>query len=508
MTASTRRSRSLTIGVILAAASLTLLASAPGAAHAEAATFASSEASVSSPTASTSQMFTESTTWTVPAGMTSFDIEVTGAAGGDAARVSGGRGAVVSGRVAVVAGQTLQIVIGEKGDIGGADAVVYGPDGVESSGVAAAGYGAGGVGGGAGDCREPGAGGGASSAVTIDGALLAVAAGGGGAGGNFSAVLGGAGGSADHDGAAAGHAVGPGADGSGGAADGGGAAGALGGSGTVIGADGMESEVCASSGGGGGGGGPQSSDSSLFGGGQGGEASLEHSGGGGGGGGVSFIGAELNSAMLDIASQSNKGAVVITSFLSVDVSPGVTVQTLVDSVTSSQDPGVVTVSGCWTNEPIYPVTITAEYPLAETFVQVPVALDYAEIDLNKSAIISLEQVAEWLAQYQPTEETQLIVTVECFPFYPMPQLVIPWGAAWGENAVDGAFEADPTPVVSMTSPAEGMASPQPSAGTQDGSLANSGGGDSGSLVAGAFLLLAGGIVLVLRVRVTLSRLSR
>ncbi|WP_340540920.1 glycine-rich protein [Nocardioides sp. GXZ039] len=137
--------------------------------------------------------------WTVPNGVKSVTVLVRGAAGGHSASASGGVGGESQAKLAVAPGQSLQIVVGGRGQ------------GVEPGGAAggAGGFNGGGDGTDAGLFRDPGAGGGGASDIRIDAlsgacaaaltcplsARIVVAGGGGGAGGDSGSPLdGGAGG--------------------------------------------------------------------------------------------------------------------------------------------------------------------------------------------------------------------------------------------------------------------------------------------------------------------------
>ncbi|MBA8817388.1 hypothetical protein FHX48_002487 [Microbacterium halimionae] len=200
--------------------------------------------------------FTESSSWTVPQGVSSVSVSVTGGGGGKEVdgHAVGGSGGIISGAFAVEPGNRLYFQIGGAGGSGRDEG---------------GGYSAGGHGGGSGFDGSNGAGGGGSTGVTvIDGEstqLMVLAAGGGGGGG-----YGGRGGDADVDNA------------EGGESD----AGRLGrGDHGSVGGKGDSSST--GSGGGGGGGGllpPNVPEDAGLGGGAGGGADSFSTGGGGGGG--------------------------------------------------------------------------------------------------------------------------------------------------------------------------------------------------------------------------------
>jgi hypothetical protein len=233
------------------------------------------------------------TSFTVPAGVTSLNVSVTGGAGGDysgSTTIPGGRGALVTGTVAVVGGQQLQLTVAGSGG-----------DGNGSATTGAAGTPDGGAGG-----YFAGGGGGATRVLGCQGitcSVAVIAAGGGGAGVSgfvslnpgFQTLPGGSGGAA---GAAGGNGasdtlVGGGSGGQPGTAGAPGAGGAAGTGGAPgeAGSNGIDSA--------GGKGGNQTS------------ASL-HPGGGGGGGGVfgaggGGSGASGQDAMLDQATAGGGG---------------------------------------------------------------------------------------------------------------------------------------------------------------------------------------------------------
>ena len=131
--------------------------------------------------------------FTVPAGVTTIDLNVVGAGGGgggsDSSPGAGGRsGARISGTLAVSPGQTLTISIGS-GGLGAASDQGSAPGG--RAGTNTLGYK-----GGAGSAAGPvplsggGGGGGAASVVLLSGSPVAVASGGGGGGGGGNGVPG------------------------------------------------------------------------------------------------------------------------------------------------------------------------------------------------------------------------------------------------------------------------------------------------------------------------------
>lgn len=118
------------------------------------------------------------TSWTVPAGVHSVALEVTGAPGGNAGFTGiGGKGGRVYASFAVTAGDVLRMRVGAAGAYGiGPTAGAGGEGGDADGGDGQTGSGAG------------GGGGGGASYVLINGVLAAVAGGGGGASGAFHAA--------------------------------------------------------------------------------------------------------------------------------------------------------------------------------------------------------------------------------------------------------------------------------------------------------------------------------
>ncbi len=225
---------------------------------------------------------------TVPAGVTTAVVTISGAAGGTgvngaASPIAGGKGASIQGVLAVAPGDVLTFYVGGQGGDAGGSAAAPGGWGDSTSG------GAGNLSGG----YASGGGGGAST-VLINGQVVAVAGGGGGGGGGgvWPNTNGGAGG----DG---GQTPGNGHDGQGAQHGDGGAGGGNTGSGD--GADGISGSAAGGSGGAGGGG--------VYGGSAGGGASSTGTGGGGGGAGASLVTSSLFS---DISWGTNTGNGVVT----------------------------------------------------------------------------------------------------------------------------------------------------------------------------------------------------
>ncbi len=133
--------------------------------------------------ATTTETFTADGTFTVPSGVTSVQVTVTGAGGGAASLPpvvsgetppQGGSGSTVTATVAVTPGMDLTVVVGQEGHDGTDDRL---------GGV---GFGTGGTGGSRGNYNGGnGGGGGGGSAVLDDGTALVVAGGGGGGGGQL-----------------------------------------------------------------------------------------------------------------------------------------------------------------------------------------------------------------------------------------------------------------------------------------------------------------------------------
>ena len=120
-------------------------------------------------------------TYTVPAGVTSIDVDVRGAKGGHASSFisQGGNGGRVTGTISVTPGEVLEIYVGGQG--GDGTTTVAGAGGFNGGGVSGIfpGSYSGGGGGGASDIR---------TAPYGFGDRIAVAGGGGGAGYNYSSV--------------------------------------------------------------------------------------------------------------------------------------------------------------------------------------------------------------------------------------------------------------------------------------------------------------------------------
>ena len=224
------------------------------------------------------------TTWTVPAGVSSLQVDARGSAGsGGASGGSGGSGGGVVATVPVKAGETLTIVVG-------------GTDGTNGGGSAPAGYngGTGGTGGGATDVREGGNQ--LSNRVIVAG---------GGGGNGFRGAAGGMGGGATGLGGANGSCS---TGGGGGTQSGGGAAGtSVDGFGSsaawpgVLGAGGQGGDYDYSGGGGGAG---------YYGGGGGGSCDLNVQSGGGGG--SSYVEAAASGVQQSPGTQAGNGAVTLS----------------------------------------------------------------------------------------------------------------------------------------------------------------------------------------------------
>jgi len=132
--------------------------------------------------------------WTAPAGVTSINLNMTGAGGGGGDYTNGGNGGLISGTLAVVPGVSYTIVVGGGG--GGANS--YSPG--------AGGYGGGGSGGsGIYQGGNTGAGGGGASYIQNGATLLAAVGGGGGTCMANSSSAGVGGGSTGGNGANAGY---------------------------------------------------------------------------------------------------------------------------------------------------------------------------------------------------------------------------------------------------------------------------------------------------------------
>jgi hypothetical protein len=265
-------------------------------------------------------------TWTVPAGVTTAQFDVSGAQAAGVLPPSigpGGLGAHVRAILAVHAGETLTVLVGGEGGPGdptgpgGAGGFNGGGSGGNSPGASRVGSIPGGAGGGgASDIRT-----GAADATGLPTRLLVAAGGGGSNSGLASCSQGGAGGAVGQAGQSGcfANAVPAGGGGGGTASAGGlgGEPGEPGGAGGTLGSGGAggsntidsptESGIGASGGGGG-----------YYGGGGGGAGYVElslrvASGPGGGGGGSSFITASaLCSSPVDTGAQSGDGAVTIT----------------------------------------------------------------------------------------------------------------------------------------------------------------------------------------------------
>ncbi len=210
-----------------------------------------------------------SSTWTVPAGVTSIQVVATGGGGGGsgAGGFAGGNGGIVTAALTVTPGDTLQLVVGGGGNVG---AVGRGGGGGGSTNVNA---------GTASQIIAGGGGGGGPSSAGGDGS------GGGGGnngqnGGDFSTYSGGGGGGGGSGGSSSGGIAG--ASGNGGA---GGTANGAGGFGTGTGA-----------GGGGGGGGSGGAGGGGYGGGGGGFGFSSTGTGGGGGGSIGPAGSVYSAA--------------------------------------------------------------------------------------------------------------------------------------------------------------------------------------------------------------------
>ena len=125
--------------------------------------------------------------WTVPAGVTSINVDLVGAGGGGGgndsrAGYAGSAGGSVTGTIAVSPGDVVTIGVGQGGRPGGSGVRGSGggAGGASFNGVAAGGNG--GNAGGSGTSGGGGGGGGAT-AILVNGNIVAVAAGGGGGGG-------------------------------------------------------------------------------------------------------------------------------------------------------------------------------------------------------------------------------------------------------------------------------------------------------------------------------------
>lgn len=260
------------VGLVLAAVGLIAGSGALG-------TMPASAAPAGSETITTTFDVPGTTVWTVPYGVASVSVTVTGSGGNlaDATwqnlAASGGLGAMISADLAVRPGQEYSLAVGGLGQVG---------------------YTPGGDGGEAGSCGKYGSVGGASSALSAAGDPypLIVAGGGGGAGGAHWDDVGGVGGDADVNNAGAGesHAGKPGDN----------RHGSMGGLGN-------SSTTC----GGGGGGGGGYSDYGRAGGGGGGGAD-HNSSGGGGGGGTSYVADWLTDITVGHAASVAEGVITLT----------------------------------------------------------------------------------------------------------------------------------------------------------------------------------------------------
>ncbi len=91
--------------------------------------------SLATPAGAATQTFTSNGTFTVPAGVTSLSIVLTGASGGDCGSHLQGRGAVVQATLPVTSGSTLNIFLGTYGGgIGGAGGTDGAPAGQTANG--------------------------------------------------------------------------------------------------------------------------------------------------------------------------------------------------------------------------------------------------------------------------------------------------------------------------------------------------------------------------------------
>ena len=139
-------------------------------------------------------------TYTVPAGVTSLSVTLSGGGGGSsfprAGSNTGGTAALVTGTIAVTPGQVLTIIVGGKG----------GPGGPNNTGNNPGGYLGGGQGAYAGSGAGGGAGGGGLTGIQISAAYVAIAGAGGGAGTN--AANGGNGGATGANGGGTGYGTG------------------------------------------------------------------------------------------------------------------------------------------------------------------------------------------------------------------------------------------------------------------------------------------------------------
>lgn len=348
--------------------------------------------------------FSPSGTWTVPPGVTSVTVKVTGGSGSTdiPGRAAGGTGAVVTGDLAVAPGDVLSRQIGADG----------------TAGVGGQGYGAGGTG--AGSCGVHAGGGGGSSALLVGSEVVVVA--GGGGGGGFQAVARsgtGVGGDADIDNAGSGNA----------------SPGALGQNDSASGGDGDAGTNCAG-GGGGGGGGPVLS--TLSGGGTGGGAGSSSVGSaGGGGGGVSFTGPALTNALVHSRARIDSGdpGVKVSFGLRVTLPAGLTVEQILAA--PDQNLPIMSVAGCLDGD----TPIAAE---VETFIrifldssggsstQLPVALQLGGFELPGGIMtVSFVPTIVWLEANSPGGNSELVLDVRCAQSGSTVTIVIPHGGTVG-----------------------------------------------------------------------------
>ncbi len=132
--------------------------------------------------------------WTAPAGVTSINLNMTGAGGGGGDYTNGGNGGLITGTLAVVPGVTYSITVAGGGGAG------------NTSAPGAGGYGGGGAGGsGYYMSGATGAGGGGASYILNGATLLVAVGGGGGTSQNNSSSAGVGGGSTGGNGANAGY---------------------------------------------------------------------------------------------------------------------------------------------------------------------------------------------------------------------------------------------------------------------------------------------------------------
>jgi len=221
--------------------------------------------------------------YTVPAGVTTLQIQASGAQGGAGSSGAGGKGATLTAAFPVTPGETLHVVVGCAGATNGLDGGGGGASFVYRT-ATAGGLLVAAAGGGGGEGSSPGANGSATTSTVVAGGLGPGAGGTNGSGGGAGAGTGGGGlltTGAGVGGAAGGQSL---------------ASGAAGGSGSGAASGGFGGGGAGPNGGGGGGGG-------YNGGGGGGQA-------GGGGGGGSFSATPLISS--SGGAQPGNGQVVIT----------------------------------------------------------------------------------------------------------------------------------------------------------------------------------------------------